>query len=777
MLLAVVLGATALLLTHDEARAAAFTVDSLLDVADKNPGDGLCDAFHPITEASICTLRAAVQEANALPGADTIQLPMGVMALTLAGASEDAAATGDLDVVSGSALTITGMGVGVSVVDGAGLDRVFQVFSGGSLSLSGLTVQNGATSGAGDNANGGNIWNGGILTLTTVRVAMGTASQSGGGVYGAPGGGATINGSTIEMNNAVAGRGGGLYNGATMTVVGGVVTGNIAFGAGGGIVHDSFGAMTVTGATISDNTATSGGGVSVQRGTFTLVDSVVSGNVAEDFGGGVSLLGTDVSASITRSTVSANAAASYGGGIDLTGMGDEPSISLTIDESTISENAAADAGGGLAARDAVAEITNSTVSGNVSEHNGGGLATRDHESELTLVHVTLTNNTAEGLPGGGLGIGAGTVTTRSSILAGNTPADCSTSSLPGVISQGQNLSSDGTCGFSMPADLPGVDPLLGPLQDNGGPTETHDLLPGSPAINGAPEPGAPPTDQRGDLRFEPADIGAVETPTAFIPDLGEGVEEEGFEGFDIVFRFPELLLFGQRTAIVVEVISTRLTGETPLRGLTIMNALPLGFTFVRAEGEGWACSEMGGVVTCDYEGTPVEAGESAMVTLVVDVAEAEAFPEGGMVEHCATGMAMPAEATTLGLQTSSDILPNDVCQPLRIEPKGLTVEAPFLIGQFETLEFMEGGQFYLWSHGPHSASIFAGAKIVWCFCGPPLEDSMGNVVLDSMGNVASPITWISYVHALGVENFPLEDGLVLWVVAPEGGLTIFLILA
>src|SRR5919197_1300453 len=87
-----------------EAHAASFTVDSTADAVDAAPGDGAC-----APAGGTCTLRAAVQETNALGGTNTINVPAGTYTLTLAGVDEDAAASGDLDVTGGS-LTIEGAG-------------------------------------------------------------------------------------------------------------------------------------------------------------------------------------------------------------------------------------------------------------------------------------------------------------------------------------------------------------------------------------------------------------------------------------------------------------------------------------------------------------------------------------------------------------------------------------------------------------------------------------------------------------------------------------------
>jgi CSLREA domain-containing protein len=123
------------------ADAATFTVDTTKDAVDAAPGDGLC-----ATAAGACSLRAAVQEANALAGPDTINLPAGTYVLTLPGPPEDAGASGDLDVHE--TLTIAGAGAATTIIDGNASSRVVeasQPFQGNppTVTLSGVTVRNG----------------------------------------------------------------------------------------------------------------------------------------------------------------------------------------------------------------------------------------------------------------------------------------------------------------------------------------------------------------------------------------------------------------------------------------------------------------------------------------------------------------------------------------------------------------------------------------------------------------------------------------------------------
>ena len=154
-----------------------------------------------------------------------------------------------------------------------------------------------------------------------------------------------------------------------------------------------------------------------------------------------------------------------------------------------------------------------TISGVTIRHGtasfGGGIFI-NNVTTLTLTNSTVSGNSAA-VDGGGISNVDSTLTLNSSIVAVNlSGGDCS-----GVValSQGFNLDSDNTCGLTDPTDLPGVDPLLGPLQDNGGPTETHALSPGSLAIDPIP-PGscATATDQRGNARPQGpgCDIGAYE---------------------------------------------------------------------------------------------------------------------------------------------------------------------------------------------------------------------------------------------------------------------------
>jgi CSLREA domain-containing protein len=177
------------------ASAATFTVNTTADSLDAAPGDGFCaDA------GGFCSLRAAIGEANALAGADTITLPAGTYTTTIATTNEDANANGDLDVTQD--LTITGAGAGATIVQANALantatDRVFHNPTAGvTLVLESMTVQNGRLTGGG---RGGGISNNGIMTLNAVTVQNNVGSQVGGGVYNS-GTLLNVNNSTVTTN-------------------------------------------------------------------------------------------------------------------------------------------------------------------------------------------------------------------------------------------------------------------------------------------------------------------------------------------------------------------------------------------------------------------------------------------------------------------------------------------------------------------------------------------------------------------------------------------------
>ena len=195
---------------------------------------------------------------------------------------------------------------------------------------------------------------------------------------------------------------------------------------------------------------------------------------------------------------------------------------LTILNSTISANSATGGGGGGFVIAGTADMTNSTISGNsASEFNfgigfGGGI--HISAGTLTVTNSTITSNSAQ-FRGGGIINSSGTLRSRNTIIALNTAGTGGGPDVFGpLFSEGFNLIGDNSDATITPAQFSDqigmagspIDPLLGPLQNNGGPTFTQTLLVSSRAINKANAAIAPERDQRGYVRSDTPDVGAFE---------------------------------------------------------------------------------------------------------------------------------------------------------------------------------------------------------------------------------------------------------------------------
>lgn len=276
-----------------------------------------------------------------------------------------------------------------------------------------------------------------------------------------------------------------------------------------------------------------GGGLNVRGAALTLNSCRIFGNTTlegsvYDNGGGISvnslLPNTPASLSLTDCTVSGNHGQN-GGGIVLGGSSNATILRSTIDNNT---GHGAVGGGGLfvAGFAATATIDNSTVSLNTATINGGGLYLYNGSATISQATMAL-NNAAQGggaLPQGGTvdsSTGGGVLTSKLGLWANSAATHPDISGTVG--SQGYNLfqSATGTLG-AVASDLVNLNPLLGALADNGGPTFTHALLPGSPAINtGDPAFSGLSTDQRGQARKQGGrvDIGAYESDNALPTSL------------------------------------------------------------------------------------------------------------------------------------------------------------------------------------------------------------------------------------------------------------------
>jgi hypothetical protein len=228
-------------------------------------------------------------------------------------------------------------------------------------------------------------------------------------------------------------------------------------------------------------------------------------NTVAKQGGGI-FVGTGSTVNLANVTLTGNKG-SQGGAIF--NQGTVVANNVTMNGNTADTGVPGEGGGLWNATMSAATLTNSTISGNTAFADGGGIF--DNGGAVTLVNVTLAGNTA--VSNGGV---SGTVTAKNTIFAGNTaggPSNCDT-----VVSQGNNLVQDATnCTGLGGSDIVGQDPLLGPLQNNGGKTATHAVASG-PALDAGTATGAPLTDQRGRPRPSGAgiDIGAFEfAPPSF----------------------------------------------------------------------------------------------------------------------------------------------------------------------------------------------------------------------------------------------------------------------
>lgn len=282
---------------------------------------------------------------------------------------------------------------------------------------------------------------------------------------------------------------------------------------GGGIRMLNPFRVTVTRCTVSGNSGGSIGGISMLSGTLTIIDSTITGNAGTAYFGVGGVDGRLGTLTVIDSTISDNASGGSAGGIRSDGK-------LTVMGSTISGNTSVDEGGGIYLGPIKGRvlISNSTVGGNGAGADGGGIFADSHR-RLILDHATVAGNAAAGRGGG---VFARTISApkptnlRASLIADNVAASDPDCSADRVIARDGNLIEDPTgCTIRALGTGPvlAADPLLGPLQDNGGPTETQALGGGSPATGIVTSRGAcRKPDQRGVARAVPCDAGAFEAP-------------------------------------------------------------------------------------------------------------------------------------------------------------------------------------------------------------------------------------------------------------------------
>ena len=463
---------------------ATLTVTTTLDT-----NDGACTAEN-------CSLREAVIAANACAGTQTINVPAGGYQLTLTGAEEDAAATGDLDITGDLIL----QGSGAPSIDGMAADRIFEIFSPADVQINQFILINGWAQ------LGGAIRSHGTLTVNDSSIHDNIAEVPPGGAGGSSGGGIFVEAGTTTLVNTdvfgnTADEGGGVHNFATATfnMTGGHLLGNTANGWGGGLWNNMAAQSNLDGVEITRNTAALGGGV-YNNGVLEFNLVTFEENVSASNGGG--LYNDDNGEAYLTLAWFTNNNASLGGGLYNTSL-------LHLYQSSLTNNSALGGQGGGAYNDGAAAallVQNTTLSGNmiVPFAAPGGSGIYNNGGDVRLEFSTLAYNNADGVDNAG-----GHISLRSTILAYHALGNCAGSAAD---SQGYNLEDGDSCNLDEPTDLTDTDPLLAWLDTNGGSDLSHALSPGSPAIDSGDPDRCIEVDQRSVSRPQGAgcDRGAFE---------------------------------------------------------------------------------------------------------------------------------------------------------------------------------------------------------------------------------------------------------------------------
>jgi hypothetical protein len=482
--------------------------------------NNLADSLTP--PAGTVTLREAIQMANTTAAtgvSNTIQLSLvGTYPITSVsnGATDNTSGEFSIDGVNGYSLTITNTSGGRAVIDGGGLNRVFDINAADtpaafSVTFQDVTITDGF---AGGNGGGVQAQAGPSVTLDDVDFTDNLASGDGGGVYIAGNGQLTINNSAIADNHADSG--GGVFSMVNTTITDSFTQGNVANDAGGGLsvsgttesvtgtsfvgnfapdggaIDDEASNLTLQYCTLNQNHALGtttigfggdGGGLYVSNAapaglSVTIANCLFLANAAnyENMGAGGAILQETGTLSVLNSQFSDNRSDDLGGAINFSGK------TLTINGTTIDNTKTNGEGAGLyfvgtGTGAAGSTLTNDTLTLN-SAYDGGGGIYDAAAGDLTLVNDTINGN--YGQNGGGIQLANnGKLAIQNTIIAQNTAAnnsmgpDVLTDSTYKVTDNGGNLvgNDSGSAGFT-PSALIGtaanpVNPELGPLLDNG----------------------------------------------------------------------------------------------------------------------------------------------------------------------------------------------------------------------------------------------------------------------------------------------------------------------
>ncbi len=417
-----------------------------------------------------CSLREAVDNANACSGVRTINLPAGGYSLTIDGDDENLNKTGDLDVLDDLII----IGTGAPSING-NIERSFYIHSGVTATFDGIWLMDG------DAIYGGGLVNEGNLTLNNftcnyngVAMPPSTIGNAMGGCIFNTGDLAISNGNFLE-NSAM--YGGAVYNndGATVSIDGSTFTSNLAASNGGALWNGIGSDMTVSDSTFDMNVVGTNGGAIWSHGSLNGESLIIEGSEAGSSGGGV--FSWDSSAIFYNVWITGNTASLGGGIYNNQSMVHFYESGLTANHAfgnggavyNFDSNPSAPTGGLL--------LKNVTVSSNTA---GAGAGIYNSGS-FDLRFITVADNNPEGIR-----IDAGTeILLRSSILSNNTGGDCAGISPDSL---DYNLTSDSTCALIGSHDILNVTTLIEPLGFYGSIAPSHPLTYGSPALDsGVPD--------------------------------------------------------------------------------------------------------------------------------------------------------------------------------------------------------------------------------------------------------------------------------------------------
>lgn len=611
-------------LTLAPAQAATFVVNSTADTVDTTPGDGLC-----ADDQGNCTLRAAVMEADRLPGWDVIDLrkisdSSHPIVLSIPGVDESYASTGgdppwvitgtpdpsrgDLDITD--SLTIVGAGPDKTIVqwpDSAKSqpstgDRVFHIQRTDhdiTVQISGLTVRNGVTTPP-------------VVASVTPEGLQWTFRRSGGGIAIGPG-------ATMELVDPNKQH--GKCSGEGGTEHGGMGGGEEDCGGETGLQ------VTLTDVHVLDNQSGADGGGLYNTAPLVLDQDVFSGNTAKSKGGGL-YNGADLKMSNTLVGAmppdfpNPNTAKNGGGMFD--GAFHESHIS----DSAFVGNSGGNGGGIAGRRRVLMYVSNTTISGNTATEAGGGMSSN---GVVVLQNDTVADNTVtkaeEAGTGAGINIFAmGAYSFVNTLFSNNdltgsssqrTSCGCSGEgkcSATVMGSGGHNLDDDESCYFDpSKRDLPDTDALLTTLAFDGGATPVQALPAGSPAIDAGDNTQCPNDDQRGSLRPAAGSLGG-----AAVCDIGAYelfVHTSDLHIDDVVA--PDQVDVGAPSTITIRVHNDPNATATATGVLLTTDPLPASLTIdsmsVTPGGGASACRLIKAAVNCALG--DLSAGSSATVTL------------------------------------------------------------------------------------------------------------------------------------------------------------------